>query len=51
MKLLKKHTDILTQLIKGKGFFRTPTVPYSHTDKKDVLELLVQLYLKGFCTL
>ena len=50
MKLLKKHTDILQQLIKGKGFFRTPTVPYSHTDKKDVLELLVQLYLKGLLT-
>ena len=50
MKLLKKHTDILTQFIKGKGFFRTPTVPYSHTDKKEVLDLLVQLYLKGLLT-
>ena len=50
MKLLKKHTDILTQLIKGKGFFSTQTVPYSHTDKKEVLDLLVQLYLKGLLT-
>ena len=50
MKLLKKHTDILQQLIKGKGFFSRPTVPYSHTDKKEVLDLLVQLYLKGLLT-
>jgi|TARA_B000000557_G_scaffold165423_1_gene134407 hypothetical protein len=50
MKLLKKHTDILKELIKGKGFFRTPTVPYKHTDKKEVLDLLVQLYLKGLLT-
>ena len=50
MKLLKKHTDILKELIKGKGYFKTPTVLYSHTDKKEVLDLLVQLYLKGLLT-
>ena len=50
MKLLKKHTDILKELIKGKGYFRTPTVPYKHTDKKEILDLLVQLYLKGLLT-
>ena len=50
MKLLKKHKDILQELIKGKGYFKTPTVPYSHTDKKEVLDLLVQLYLKGLLT-
>ena len=50
MKLLKKHTDILKELIKGKGYYRTPTVPYKHTDKKEVLDLLVQLYLKGLLT-
>ena len=29
MKLLKKHKDILQELIKGKGYFKTPTTPYS----------------------
>ena len=50
MKLLKQHKEILQELVKGKGYFKTPTVPYSHTDKKEVLDLLVQLYLKGLLT-
>ena len=50
MKLLKAHKDILNELIKGKGFFQTPTVPKDYTDKKSILELLVQLYLKGLLT-
>ena len=50
MKLDKKSKDILQMLVKGKGFFKTPTVPKDHTDKKVVLELLVQLYLKGLLT-
>ena len=50
MKLLKKHKDILQELIKGKGYFKTPTTPYSHTDKKEILDILVQLYLKGLLT-
>jgi len=50
MKILKAHKEILQELIKGKGYFKTPTLPYSHTDKKEVLNLLVQLYLKGLLT-
>ena len=50
MKLLKKHKDILQELIKGKGYFKTIQWAYSHTDKKEVLDLLVQLYLKGLLT-
>ena len=50
MKLLKKHKDIIQMLIKGKGYFKTPTVPKEHTDKSSVLDLLVPLYLKGLLT-
>ena len=50
MKLLKTHKDILNELIKGKGYFKTPTVPKDHIDKKTILETLVQLYLKGLLT-
>ena len=49
-KLDKKSKEILQMLVKGKGYFKTPTVPKDHTDKKSVLELLVQLYLKGMLT-
>ena len=49
-KLDKKSKEILQMVVKGKGFFKTPTVPKDHTDKKSVLELLVQLYLKGMLT-
>ena len=50
MKLLKKHKDILNELIKGKGHFKTPTVPKDFTDKVSVLDTLVPLYLKGLLT-
>ena len=50
MKLLKTHKDILNELVKGKGYFKTPTVPKDHIDKKTILETLVQLYLKGLLT-
>ncbi len=50
MKLNAKHKDILKELIKGKGFFKTPTVPKDHTDKSTILDSLVSLYLKGLLT-
>ena len=50
MKLNAKHKDILKELIKGKGFFKTPTVPKDHTDKSTILDSLVSLYLKGLIT-
>ena len=49
-KLDKKSKEILQMLIKGKGYFKTPTVPKDHTDKTSVLDLLVPLYLKGLLT-
>ena len=50
MKLLKQHKEILQELVKGKGYFKTPTVPKDHVDKKGITELLVNLYLKGLLT-
>tara|TARA_B100000900_G_C20356155_1_gene624358 strand:+ start:28 stop:315 length:288 start_codon:yes stop_codon:yes gene_type:complete len=50
MKLNAKHKDILKELIKGKGFFKTPTIPKDHTDKSTILDSLVSLYLKGLLT-
>jgi hypothetical protein len=44
MKLLKKHKDILNELIKGKGYWKTPTVPKNH--QENILDDLVNLYLK-----
>ena len=44
MKLLKKQKEILNELIKGKGYFKTPTVPKNH--KENILDDLVNLYLK-----
>ena len=32
MKLDKKSKDILQELVKGKGYFKTPTVPKDHVD-------------------
>ena len=49
-KLDKKSKEILQMLIKGKGYFKTPTVPTDHTDKTSVLDILVPLYLKGLLT-
>ena len=37
-KLDKKSKEILQMLVKGKGYFKTPTVPKDHTDKVSVLE-------------
>ena len=50
MKLDKKSKDILKELVKGKGYFKTPTVPKDHIDTKSVLDLLVPVYLKGLLT-
>ena len=49
-KLDKKSKEILQMLVKGKGMFKTPTVPKDHTDKVSVLDILVPLYLKGLLT-
>ena len=48
MRLDKKSKDILQMLVKGKGYFKTPTVPKEHTD--GTVNLLVPLYLKGLLT-
>ena len=47
-KLDKKSKEILQMLVKGKGFFKTPTVPKDHTDGS--VNLLVPLYLAGLLT-
>ena len=44
MKLLKKHKDILQEVVKGKGYWKTPTVPKNHSE--NVLDDLVKLYLQ-----
>ena len=44
MKLLKKHKDILQEVVKGKGYWKTPTVPKDHSEK--ILDDLVKLYLQ-----
>ena len=49
MKLLKKHKEILNELIKGKGYFKTPTVPKNH--QENILDDLVNLYLKDYLCL
>ena len=49
-KLDKKSKEILQMIVKGKGYFKTPTVPKDHTDKTSVLDILVPLYLKGLLT-
>ena len=48
MKLDKKSKDILQMLVKGKGYFKTPTVPKDHYEKN--LDDIVKLYLKGLLT-
>ena len=47
-KLDKKSKEILQMLVKGKGFFKTPTVPIDHTDGS--VNLLVPLYLAFLLT-
>ena len=32
-KLLKKQKEILQEVVKGKGYFKTPTVPKDHSEK------------------
>ena len=44
MKLLKKQKEILQEVVKGKGYSKTPTVPKDHSEK--ILDDLVNLYLK-----
>ena len=44
MKLLKKQKEILQEVVKGKGYWRTPTVPKTHSEK--ILDDLVKLYLQ-----
>ena len=44
MKLLKKQKEILQEVVKGKGEFKTPTVPKEHSEP--ILEDLVKLYLQ-----
>ena len=44
MKLLKKHKEILQMVVKGKGEFKTPTVPKDHSEA--ILDDLVKLYLQ-----
>ena len=47
-KLDKKSKEILQMVVKGKGFFKTPTVPKDNTDGS--VNLLVPLYLAGLIT-
>ena len=48
MKLNTKQKEILKLLVKGKGQFKTPTVPKDHYEKN--LDDIVKLYLKGLLT-
>ena len=48
MKLNAKQKEILKLLVKGKGQFKTPTVPKDHYEK--TLDDIVKLYLKGLLT-
>lgn len=43
-KLLKKQKEILQEVVKGKGYYKTATVPKNHSEK--ILDDLVNLYLK-----
>ena len=48
MKLNAKQKDLLKLLVKGKGQFKTPTIPKEHSEKN--LDDIVSLYLKGLLT-
>ena len=48
MKLNTKQKDLLKLLVKGKGQFKTPTIPKEHSEKN--LDDIVSLYLKGLLT-
>ena len=48
MKLNAKQKELLKLLVKGKGQFKTPTIPKDHSEKN--LDNIVKLYLKGLLT-
>ena len=48
MKLNTKQKELLKLLVKGKGQFKTPTIPKEHSEKN--LNDIVSLYLKGLLT-
>ena len=48
MKLSAKQKEILSLLVKGKGQFKTPTIPKEQSEKN--LNDIVSLYLKGLLT-
>ena len=48
MKLSTKQKEILSLLVKGKGQFKTPTIPKQQSEK--TLDDIVSLYLKGLLT-
>jgi len=48
MKLSAKQKKILSLLVKGKGQFKTPTIPKQQSEK--TLDDIVSLYLKGLLT-
>ena len=48
MKLNAKQKDLLKLLVKGKGQFKTPTIPKEQSEKN--LDDIVSLYLKGLLT-
>ena len=48
MKLSTKQKELLKLLVKGKGQFKTPTIPKLQSEKN--LDDIVSLYLKGLLT-
>ena len=48
MKLNIKQKELLKELVKGKGQFKTPTIPKEQSEKN--LDDIVSLYLKGLLT-
>ena len=48
MKLNVKQKELLKELVKGKGQFKTPTIPKEQSEKN--LDDIVSLYLKGLLT-
>ena len=48
MKLSTKQKELLKLLVKGKGQFKTPTIPKEQSEKN--LDDIVSLYLKGLLT-
>ena len=48
MKLSAKQKELLKLLVKGKGQYKTQTIPKDHNENK--LDDIVSLYLKGLLT-